>query len=97
MDKLELKWFKNYNNFDSIPETAGVYIISTKREYDNEYEAIYVGQASNLQQRAKDHWSPNETNTALKNHIAKNPLQSLSHISSKSCLASKSVRLLQSG
>ena len=57
-------------NFKNVPEKAGVYIISTRQEVDHAYEVKYVGQAENLRARAMVHWSKNELNKALKDHIA---------------------------
>ena len=57
-------------DFMNVPEKAGIYIISTRQETDHEYEAKYVGQADNLQARAKEHWSKKEKNKELKAHIA---------------------------
>ena len=56
--------------FKNVPEKPGIYIISTMQEVDHAFEAKYVGQADNLRARAMEHWSKNETNTKLKEHIA---------------------------
>lgn len=69
--KLEQKECKPETGFKNVSEKAGVYIISTKQEVDGQYEVKYVGQASNLKERAQQHWSKNEQNIELKNHIAK--------------------------
>ena len=68
--KLEWKECKPETEFKNVSEKAGVYIISTKQAVDGQYEVKYVGQASNLKERAQQHWSKNEQNTELKNHIA---------------------------
>ena len=66
-----LKWkIAEPPNFTSVPEKAGIYIISTKQVVDKAYEVKYVGQADNLRLRANDHWSKKETNEKLKEHIA---------------------------
>lgn len=72
MTEVKLYWKKCDPNadFEPVPEKAGVYIISTKQQVDNKYEVKYVGQASNLKERAQQHWSKNEQNTELKKHIA---------------------------
>lgn len=72
MSDLKLEWKKcdPETEFKNVSEKAGVYIISTKQKIDGEYEVKYVGQASNLKERAQQHWSRNEQNTELKNHIA---------------------------
>ena len=69
---LKLAWKKCDPNtdFEAVPEKAGVYIISTLQKSDDKYEVKYVGQASNLKERAQQHWSKNEQNVELKNHIA---------------------------
>ena len=65
-----LKWkFAKPPKFEVIPKVPGVYTISTQQS-DSEYEVKYVGQADNLYERAKDHWSKNEKNELLKKHIA---------------------------
>lgn len=71
MSDLKLAWKKcdPKTEFEYVPEKAGVYIISTLQESDGKYEVKYVGQASNLKNRAKCHWSSNEQNTKLKKHI----------------------------
>jgi excinuclease UvrABC nuclease subunit len=68
----ELSWYKGtIPNFDDVPKEAGIYVISTQQEIDDEYEVKYIGQSNDLQARAKKHWSANEENKDLKNHIAK--------------------------
>ena len=57
-------------NFSSVPEKAGIYIISTRQDNDHQFEVKYVGQADNLHSRASEHWSKNEKNRELKDHIA---------------------------
>ena len=42
-------------NFNSVPEDAGIYVISTLQDIDNMYEVKYVGQTNNLQTSAKKH------------------------------------------
>ena len=54
----------------NIPEKAGIYILSTIQEVDQKYEVKYVGQADNLRLRAEEHWSKNESNKRLKDHLA---------------------------
>ena len=56
-------------HFDRVPERAGIYIISTVQDADNEYEVKYVGQANNLREHAKEHFSKKEQNKELKEHI----------------------------
>ena len=56
-------------DFDAVPKKPGIYVISTQQS-DAEYEVKYVGQADNLYDRAKYHWSKNEKNELLKKHIA---------------------------
>ena len=69
MTKLE--WKKvNTSEFDRIPAAAGIYLISTLQD-DDQYEVKYVGQASDLRNRAKEHFSKEEKNKELKDHIAK--------------------------
>lgn len=70
MTDLKLAWKKcdPETEFKNVSEKAGVYIISTK--LDGEYVVKYVGQASNLKERAQQHWSKNEQNDGLKKHIA---------------------------
>jgi excinuclease UvrABC nuclease subunit len=69
---MQLKWKKVEDaNYDNTPDKAGVYIISTRQKADKQYEVKYVGQASDLKARANEHWSENETNEELKEHIAK--------------------------
>lgn len=72
MTDLELAWKEcdPETEFKNVSEKAGVYIISTKQKVDGAYEVKYVGQASNLKERAQQHWSKNEQNAELKNHIA---------------------------
>ena len=72
MAEVKLYWKKcdPKTDFETVPEKAGVYIISTLQKIDYKYEVKYVGQASNLKERAQQHWSKNEQNTGLKNHIA---------------------------
>jgi len=57
-------------NFKSVPDKAGIYIISTRQEDDHQYEVKYVGQTDNLQNRVIEHWSKHEKNKKLKDHIA---------------------------
>ena len=57
-------------NFKSVPEKAGIYIISTRQEYDHFYEVKYVSQTTNLRERANEHWSKKEPSKELKDHIA---------------------------
>ena len=59
-------------NFKNVPEKPCIYIISTVQEIDHAFEAKYVGQAENLRARANEHWSKNETNKKLRDHIAEN-------------------------
>jgi excinuclease UvrABC nuclease subunit len=56
-------------NFDSVPDKAGVYVISTLQKEDDEYEVKYVGKATNLRERAGQHWSDSEGNENLRKHI----------------------------
>lgn len=72
-----LEWKKKENlakhfDFNGVSEKAGVYIISTKQKSDNKYEVKYIGQAQNLKSRGTYHFSDNETNKQLKQHIANN-------------------------
>ena len=70
---MSLSWFKEENKvFDNVPEEEGIYIISTMQSSDDKYEVKYLGQASDLKNRAKEHWSNNEQNEKLKKHIEKN-------------------------
>lgn len=46
-----------------IPETSGIYIFTVGDQ------VVYVGQATNLQARIKQHFSESEQNTDLKNII----------------------------
>ena len=69
---MSLKWYKVEKMvFDNVPEEEGIYIISTKQSSDDKYEVKYVGQASDLKGRANEHWSDNEENEELKEHIGK--------------------------
>ena len=82
-----LKWkFAEPPNFKSVPEKAGIYIISTRQEVDKAYEVKYVGQAENLRTRANDHWSKKEPNQELREHIAEDYIMKFnySEIDSKS-------------
>ena len=74
--------------FDTVPEKAGVYIISTRQETDHEYEVKYVGHADNLRTRVKEHWSKKEKNIELKTHIAQNYVMKFNYAE----VASKSDR-----
>ena len=66
-----IEWrFTEPPNFKNVPEKPGIYIISTRQEVDHAYEVKYVGQADNLRARVLEHWSKNEQNKALKDHIA---------------------------
>ena len=56
--------------FNKVPEKPGIYIISTQQEIDHEYEIKYVGHTDNLLNRVNQHWSQEETNKELKDHIA---------------------------
>ena len=75
-----IKWSKaTPPDFDNVPEMAGIYVISTLQNTDNEYEAKYIGQTNNLQTRAKKHWSTSEENKDLKDHIAKGYIMKFSY------------------
>ena len=65
--------------FNNVPEKPGIYIISTVQEVDHSYEAKYVGQAENLRARALDHWSKNEPNVKLREHIAEKYIMKLNY------------------
>ena len=43
-----------------VPETSGVYVFTVGNQ------VVYVGQATNLQERIKQHFSDSETNSDLK-------------------------------
>ena len=58
--------------FSTVPEKAGIYIISTRQETDHAYEVKFVGQADNLRARVMEHWSRKEKNKDLKAHLAEN-------------------------
>ena len=82
-----LKWkFVKPPKLDGITRESGVYTISTQQDNDGEFEVKYVGQADNLFERAKEHWSKNEKNEQLKKHIAEKYAMkfSFSVVSSKS-------------
>ena len=69
-EEKDLEWrYVTPHEFEDLPEVPGVYIISTLQRADDHYEVKYVGQAENLQARAKEHWSKHETNESLKKHI----------------------------
>ncbi len=77
---MNLDWYKtNGGEFSNTPSYSGVYIISTKQKIDDQFEVKYVGQADNIQERAKQHWSNDEENTELKNHIAKGYIMKFSY------------------
>ena len=65
--------------FNKVPEKPGIYIISTQQEIDHEYEVKYVGHAENLRKRALEHWSKNESNIRLKDHIAEEYIMKLNY------------------
>ena len=84
-----LNWRKTEPpDFDNIPQTGGIYIISTRQEADHEFEVKYIGQADNLLARIKDHWSKNEKNKELKAHIAEKYMMKINY----SVIESKSDR-----
>ena len=65
--------------FDKIPEKPGIYIISTQQEIDHEYEIKYVGQSENLLRCVNQHWSREEKNKELRDHIAENYVMKLNY------------------
>lgn len=58
--------------FSSVPESAGVYIISTKQKSDGKYAVNYVGRADDLRHRLQTHFSENGHSKELLDHIQKN-------------------------
>ena len=55
MSEVKLYWKKcdPKTDFETVLGKAGVYIISTLQKSDDKYEVKYVGQASNLKERAQ--------------------------------------------
>lgn len=65
----KLYWMIVYNNdFNSVPEKPGVYMITCKCENGKEI-VVYSGQSTNLCRRLKEHWSDNEVNLELRKAI----------------------------
>lgn len=64
---------ENYNldgrdNLDEIPDKKGVYAICG-RVNGKPVNARWVGQADNLQEAVKNHYSDNETNASLRDYM----------------------------
>ena len=57
-----------------VPHSPGVYMIRVLLRGGGQ-RVIYVGQASDLQDRLLDHLSPSEENACLRDHVAKHELE----------------------
>ena len=75
-----LKWkYAEPPRFNSVPEKAGIYIISTRQELDHAYEVKYIGETENLRTRVNEHWSKSEPNKELREHITEHYLMKFNY------------------
>lgn len=67
----KLNWIHvDESKLDTLPESSAVYLVVVDT-INNNYLVIYSGQAENIKERAKQHWSESEPNKKLKNIIKK--------------------------
>ena len=76
---MTLSWYKaTPQKLDNITEEKGIYILSVQLN-SGEYGVIYVGQSENLRKRAKEHFSPNESNLELRAYLKHNYIFKISY------------------
>lgn len=71
---MELKWSSFHASYtrgevrEYVPTGAGVYLLWVKLK-NEKWKSIYVGQATNLEERLLSHLSNSEENSCIKNNI----------------------------
>jgi len=72
---MEVKWSSFHGSYTSeavkkyVPTSAGVYLLWVKLKNDK-WRCIYVGQATNLEERLLSHLTSSEPNESIKNNVS---------------------------
>lgn len=72
---MELKWSGFHDSYSPevvkkyVPTSAGIYLLWVKLKNDK-WRCIYVGQATQLEERLLSHLSSSEPNESIKNNVS---------------------------